>query len=1235
MKIKKLIIGAFTFIVMAVVCVIAAGAETYGSYTYKVLDDGTVDIVGYSGSSTSVTIPSVIDGKSVSSVGYWAFANNTTLKSVTIPSTVKTIGECAFYYNSALETVNIKGNVTKIDNWAFYNCNVLKSINLPSSLVTINERAFGFCQSLTSVKIPDSVTTIGEEAFYYCPDVSSLTIGNKVQTIGARAFMLYGGIKEITIPASCKSIGTEAFASNFYLTTVNVLSSAVTIADTAFDSSNDNLSFRCYENSTAQTYAKNNSFGVILIGKEKPVISLTSATTSSIKLEWDSIYGATGYVVYKMGGDGSWDKLATVTAKEYTFSSLAADTKYQFAVRAQYTINGKTVYSPFATATDSFYASTKPKSDRIETYKNNVSAGYVADIGTSSFAAVDGTYIYTSGIFGRWAYPSEICQFIDKNGYMGIAYCDSSYVYIVKLDRNGKKTATVKIAKKYPVLGDVECDTSGNYYIVWAPEGESGGGSDTSYGFTKAAIAVSKYNSSGTHIKTTTWTREETNTAIPFDGGNCDTVITDGKLICNFAHEMCNGSSQGHQSNEIIGVYIDTMAKCTEYSTYNSHSFDQRIVADSYGEVWTVSHGDCYDRAFTVGNEHGSYNRFHFYCDASATTDMWVLNVTNAQLGDLAETSAGMMLVGASVKGMTESTYNSQMKNLFITSADNSYKISGATSRTGICKGKSVTDENILWLTNYTASFVNNPQAVGLDDGRIAILWEEIDDASYEWKESYVLVLNSDCTVAYPQTPIGKRLNSCETPIFADGYIYWATCEASDIEIVRLQVGSLAHPKAPQKPTADVVSSTATSAKLQWNSITGATGYVVYRMVDGIWERTAVTTNNYYNFNGLVSGTSYNFAVRAYKTVSGTNYYSAFTTKYDTVKGSTIPATVSFTLTPGIKSVDVKWSKVNGATGYIVYYKEASGDGWTRLTTTTGASYTKTGLTAGKTYYFTVKAYKTYNGKTYNGKYTTKTAVPVATLAKPTVTATAGDKQVTLKWNSVVGASYYQVIRYKNGVYSVVATVNAKALTIKGLTNNFEYTYLVKAVAADGSTALSAAVKTTPVSSLAKPVVTAVAGNKQATLSWNAVTGASYYQVIRYNKGEYQLVATIKTNSVTVMGLTNAYEYTYLVCAVAADGTKALSLAVNVTPKGLAKATLTAAVGDKQVTLKWTAVAGASYYRIVRYKNGEYSAVADIGGTSATVKGLTNNYEYTYLIMAVAADGSTSVSNAVNVTPRA
>ena len=410
------------------------------------------------------------------------------------------------------------------------------------------------------------------------------------------------------------------------------------------------------------------------------------------------------------------------------------------------------------------------------------------------------------------------------------------------------------------------------------------------------------------------------------------------------------------------------------------------------------------------------------------------------------------------------------------------------------------------------------------------------------------------------------------------------------------------------------------SITLKWNNVSSATGYIIKQYKNDTWETLADITERSYTISNLTSCTDYKFSVSAY-TGSGANKVIATTESIDATTDHAYSSAYTIDKQPTCLE-DGSMSKHCTRDGC---------DAKTSVTTIPASNHSYSKTVVEPTY--TEQGYTLYDcmkcDYSYKDNYTSKLA-----LVKPAVSATAGNKQVTLSWTAVEGASYYQIIRYNKGEYSVIASITGTSAVVKGLTNGYEYTYLIKAAADDGRTSLSSAVNVTPVSPLSKPVVTATAGDKQVTLSWNAVNGASYYQIIRYNKGAYSLIANISGTSAVVKGLTNDFEYTYLIKAVATDGTTALSSAVNVTPTSpLSKPVVTATSGDKQVTLSWTAVNGASYYQIIRYNKGTYSVVANINGTSAVVKGLTNNYGYTYLIKAVAEDGTTSLSSAVNVTP--
>lgn len=172
-------------------------------------------------------------------------------------------------------------------------------------------------------------------------------------------------------------------------------------------------------------------------------------------------------------------------------------------------------------------------------------------------------------------------------------------------------------------------------------------------------------------------------------------------------------------------------------------------------------------------------------------------------------------------------------------------------------------------------------------------------------------------------------------------------------------------------PAPKASSNSTSSVKLSWSKVSGAKGYNVYQMKNGKWTRIKTLSSTALTVSKLKSSTTYQFCIKPY-TKSGSKTVYGNISK--TLTTSTNPATVSFKLTVGSRRVTVKWSKVTGASGYKVYYKTSKNGSWKTLKTCNNktTSYTKTGLSKGKTYYFTVKSYRTVGGKTYSGAFTTK-----------------------------------------------------------------------------------------------------------------------------------------------------------------------------------------------------------------------------------------------------------------------
>lgn len=88
------------------------GSETKG-LTFTLLENGTLQVSGYTGTEDTVFIPGTHEGKAVTSVGKRAFERRTDLVSVTFPAGLTAIGEYAFFGCENLSSVTF----SEPDGW--------------------------------------------------------------------------------------------------------------------------------------------------------------------------------------------------------------------------------------------------------------------------------------------------------------------------------------------------------------------------------------------------------------------------------------------------------------------------------------------------------------------------------------------------------------------------------------------------------------------------------------------------------------------------------------------------------------------------------------------------------------------------------------------------------------------------------------------------------------------------------------------------------------------------------------------------------------------------------------------------------------------------------------------------------------------------------------------------------------------------------------------------------------
>ena len=167
--------------------------------------------------------------------------------------------------------------------------------------------------------------------------------------------------------------------------------------------------------------------------------------------------------------------------------------------------------------------------------------------------------------------------------------------------------------------------------------------------------------------------------------------------------------------------------------------------------------------------------------------------------------------------------------------------------------------------------------------------------------------------------------------------------------------------------------------------------------------------------------------------------------------------------------------------------------------------------------------------------------------------------------------------------------------------------------------------------------LTAIPGNRQVSLSWNAVSGATSYNVESSTEigGPYYTLATVTGTNFLNAGLFNGTTYDYVVSAVNASGAGANSSPANATPQVLPPATLTAIAANEQVNLSWSASTGAVSYLVesATASGGPYTVLANVGGTNYYNTGLRNGTTYYYVVWAMTSNGPTLGSTQASATP--
>jgi fibronectin type 3 domain-containing protein len=383
------------------------------------------------------------------------------------------------------------------------------------------------------------------------------------------------------------------------------------------------------------------------------------------------------------------------------------------------------------------------------------------------------------------------------------------------------------------------------------------------------------------------------------------------------------------------------------------------------------------------------------------------------------------------------------------------------------------------------------------------------------------------------------------------------------------------------------------------------------------------------------------------------------------------PATASvpsgptnLTVTPGAAGATLKWtaSTSGSPTSYSIFRGTATdGEATTAVGTVSGTTttFTDTGLTNGKTYFYNVAA----NNATGVGPdsnevsvspgvtTTTPAAAPSGVTLNPAnFTLTPASNVMNLTWNPVAGATSYNIYRGTapgGEAATPVGTSTSDSYTDTGVTDGTGYYYTVAAVNAGGTGPKSAETNSVPSALVVTPpvpfgmVVTTASG--QINLQWTYEENATSYKIYRSTTsgGEGATpIATTTSSSYTDTSVTAGTTYYYEVTALTGTTESVRSPEVSANTSGTSTPPtpvgLVATAGNGSVALSWTASTGATSYSIYRgtTSGGEgTTSIATTTTNSYTNTGLTNGTTYYYKVSATNSAGTSAQSGEASATP--
>ncbi len=454
----------------------------------------------------------------------------------------------------------------------------------------------------------------------------------------------------------------------------------------------------------------------------------------------------------------------------------------------------------------------------------------------------------------------------------------------------------------------------------------------------------------------------------------------------------------------------------------------------------------------------------------------------------------------------------------------------------------------------------------------------------------------------------------------------------------------------PSAPTGVNASGGDGQVTIRWESVSGAARYDLYGSTSPEVSKTSYTEKisnviSPFTHGGRANGTTYYYILTSVNNCGE----SSESSRVSIMAGQIPPVPAGVNALAGDGQVSISWNVVSSVTSYNLYWGTGPGVNKTTGTKISNVTnpYTHAGRVNGTTYYYVVTA---QNALGESSESSQVSATPGRPPSPPTgVSATGGDGQVTISWQSVSGTTRYDLY------WSTSPHVSKTSYTEKipnvsspfihgGRSNGTTYYYVVTAINSYGESGESTEVSARPGQPPSPPTgVSAPAGDRQVAITWGSVSGATSYNIYWSTAPGVTKATGTKIPGVispyTHTGRTNGTTYYYVVTAANSYGESGESLEVSATPGQTPSPPtgVTATAGNGQVAITWASVSGATSYNIYW---STVPVVTKATGTKIsgvispyTHTGRTNGTTYYYVVTAVNSYGESGESLQVSATP--